>query len=158
MRTPTFLLGLTVLLVTVAPAAGQEWDAGVKAGLQLATITVESDDLDKGWRTGATAGGYIHFSLGSRIGFQPEVLLAMNGSRFPYRNVDVEVTLRLTDLEFPLLLKLRATSSPRAAWYVLGGVTPIVNLHADVAIEDVNTHENLNTQDISDSTRDTNAA
>lgn len=55
---------------------------GVKAGLNIATLKGDIDDVKS--RAGLYAGGYARIPLAPKFTFQPEVLFSMQGAKFEY--------------------------------------------------------------------------
>jgi hypothetical protein len=117
-------LALTVLPTTLlAQEGGVGLDLGIKAGVNLATLSTEGDT--PGRRTGFIGGAHLTISLpGSMFYFQPELLYSMKGFS---ESLDSEsATLALDYVDIPLLVGLRFDTG--------GSVTPRVFLGPQASI------------------------
>ena len=131
LRTATLLAALVTLALAPARAAGQiiVHQSGVKAGLNLATLTYGEDDgpgLDAGRRAGLAAGVFAVRYLRPRLGLQAEGLLSFKGAQYPTG------TLRLTYLESPWLLRYEfdAPSLAPSVIHVVAGPAVALKLGA----------------------------
>lgn len=77
-------LALAVALLVSAGTATAQTSFGVKAGLNLANLSIsEADDtFDPENRTGLVAGVFVTVRGGGIFAFQPEALVSMQGAKF----------------------------------------------------------------------------
>lgn len=128
-----------MVLLLPGPVFAQE--AGVKAGVNFASLTPEEDESpDISRRRGLVAGGWIRTPMSDRVSLQAEGLFSEKGVRFDVRalGVDGSADIRLRYLEVPVLARadFAARSSGRR-FFVAGGVAPAFNLsaHATTDVE-----------------------
>jgi hypothetical protein len=78
------ILALVVALLVSAGTATAQTTFGVKAGLNLANLSIsEADDtFEPENRTGFVAGVFATFRGGGIFAFQPEALISMQGAKF----------------------------------------------------------------------------
>ena len=91
---------------------------GVKAGLNIASLTFDENELESSQKTGFTAGIMAEIPLAKNFSVQPEVLYSQQGMKFSYSDIDVanssyESTINLNYLNIPVMLK----------YYVLKGLS-----------------------------------
>lgn len=125
------LLAGALLLPTRAIAQ----EVGVKAGLNLASLTPEEDESpDITRRRGLVAGAWIRHPLRDRLSLQLEGLLAEKGVEFDISalvGAPGSAELRLRYLEVPVLARVDAgAASTNTRFFVLGGVAPAFKLSA----------------------------
>jgi hypothetical protein len=130
-------LAAAVLSIPTTSAFAQQ--AGLKAGINAASLTPEEDeDPDTSRRIGAVAGLWVSAPLTSRVSFQVEGLFSEKGVKIdttPFApGTSAEVRLRY--LEFPLLARgdVGARGST-ARFFVLGGAAPAFKLSARAKAE-----------------------
>jgi hypothetical protein len=77
-------LALAVALLVSAGTASAQTSFGVKAGLNLANLSIsEADDtFEPENRTGFVAGVFVTMRGGGIFAFQPEALISMQGAKF----------------------------------------------------------------------------
>lgn len=124
LRIAAAALALTVLPTTLlAQDGGVGLDLGIKAGVNLATLSTDGET--PGRRTGFIGGAHLTISLpDSKFYFQPELLYSMKGFS---ESVNGETgTLALDYVDIPLLVGLRFDTG--------GSVTPRVFLGPQASI------------------------
>jgi len=101
-RALALLLALSLIPATLrAQETGVSLDLGVKAGVNLATLSVDGES--PGRRTGFIGGGHLTISLpNSMFYFQPELLYSMKG--FSESDTGTTATLALDYIDIPLLV------------------------------------------------------
>jgi len=101
-RVLTLLLALSLIPATLrAQEAGVSMDLGIKAGVNLSTLSFEGES--PGRRTGFIGGGHLTISLpNSMFYFQPELLYSMKG--FSESQEGIDATLALDYIDVPLLV------------------------------------------------------
>jgi hypothetical protein len=117
-------LALTVIPATLtAQDSGVGLDLGIKAGVNLATLSTDGET--PGRRTGFIGGGHLTILLpNSMFYFQPELLYSMKG--FSESDSDGTGTLALDYIDIPILVGLRFDNG--------GSVTPRVFLGPQVSL------------------------
>jgi len=77
-------LALAVALLVSAGTATAQTSFGVKAGLNLANLSISDadDTFDPENRTGLVAGVFVTIPGGGIFAFQPEALVSMQGAKF----------------------------------------------------------------------------
>lgn len=118
---------LSILLVTSSTALAQERSWGVKAGVNLATLSADDPDASYDFRIGVAAGGYFTLPLGSRLELQPEALFSQQGAKAG--DTDIDATIALDMLTIPVLVKFRL-SPPGQGLAVYGGPSIGLRLRA----------------------------
>lgn len=83
---------------------------GVKAGLNISSLTSNENELESTDKTGFTAGIMADISLAKNFSIQPEVVFSQQGMKFSYSDLDVKnshynSTIGLNYLNIPILLK-----------------------------------------------------
>ncbi|GAC1587394.1 MAG: hypothetical protein NVS3B25_03270 [Hymenobacter sp.] len=99
------LLSLGLVAGAVGAATAQEARFGVKAGVNLASIT-GSDVKDAKNLVGAMAGVMADFSFSDLISLHPELLFSQKGVKA--ENGSATSQVRTTYLDVPLLLRVKA--------------------------------------------------
>ncbi len=124
---------LLVLLVTGSPARAQGLTWGLKAGINLATLTSDEDPgPDYKFLVGLVGGGYVNWRIGGRLDFQPEVLIGEQGSALGSDVADAKI--KLDYLTVPLLVRYRLSSS-NGGLAVYGGPSFATKLRARASAE-----------------------
>ncbi len=108
----------TLLLCATITAQTEKVKIGVKAGLNIASLTFDENELESSQKTGFTAGIMAEIPLAKNFSVQPEVLYSQQGMKFSYSDIDVanssyESTITLNYLNIPIMLK----------YYVLKGLS-----------------------------------
>jgi len=99
-------LALAVALLVSAGTAHAQTSFGVKAGLNLANLSIdEADDtFEPENRTGFVAGVFVTVRGGGIFAFQPEVLISSQGAKFS--DAVNSGTAKIDYLQVPLLARL----------------------------------------------------
>ena len=131
-------------LIVSASAFAQE--VGIKAGVNLASLTPEEDeDPDTSRRVGLVAGGWFRTPATARVSFQAEGLFTEKGVRFDSVPFEVDssgsvifgsVTIRVRYIEVTLLARVDFSapgSSTRV--FAVGGAAPAFKLSARARTE-----------------------
>jgi len=108
----------TLLLCATITAQTEKVKIGVKAGLNIASLTFDENELESSQKTGFTAGIMAEIPLAKNFSVQPEVLYSQQGMKFSYSDIDVanssyKSTITLNYLNIPIMLK----------YYVLKGLS-----------------------------------
>jgi hypothetical protein len=114
----SMLVLCTLLLCATITAQTEKVKIGVKAGLNIASLTFDENELESSQKTGFTAGIMAEIPLAKNFSVQPEVLYSQQGMKFSYSDIDVanssyESTITLNYLNIPIMLK----------YYVLKGLS-----------------------------------
>jgi len=109
MKKSMLVLGTLLLCATVAAQTGKV-KIGVKAGLNISSLTSDENELDSSSRTGFTAGLMAEIPLAKNFAIQPEVVYSQQGMKFSYSDIDVQnshykSTIGLNYLNIPVMLK-----------------------------------------------------
>jgi opacity protein-like surface antigen len=93
----------------------QETKFGVKGGVNFATLTGDTDNLDLKSKVGFHVGGFVAIKLSNKITIQPEVLYSLQGSKANNIEQDIDGTVYNADVDFnfsyvniPVMLKYYA--------------------------------------------------
>lgn len=107
---------LAVALLVSAGTATAQTSFGVKAGLNLANLSItEADDtFDPDNRTGLVAGIFVTIPGGGIFAFQPEALISMQGAKFT--DGSDSGTAKIDYFQVPLLARI----GPSKAAIVVG--------------------------------------
>ena len=123
MRILSFIVVVCLLAgVSIASAQGTV-QGGILGGPGWSTVTVKTtgEFPDFSTRTGMMVGAFIVTPSRHGIGLEPEALVTVKGAKAAQDGI--ESSIRLTSLEFPVLLRF-ASSAPRTtAWHGLFGPT-----------------------------------
>jgi len=108
----------TLLVCATITAQSEKVKIGVKAGLNIASLTFDENELESSQKTGFTAGIMAEIPLAKNFSVQPEVLYSQQGMKFSYSDIDVanssyKSTITLNYLNIPVMLK----------YYVLKGLS-----------------------------------
>lgn len=100
----------TLLLCANVAAQTDKVKIGVKAGLNISSLTSNENELESTDKTGFTAGIMADISLAKNFSIQPEVVFSQQGMKFSYSDLDVKnshynSTIGLNYLNIPILLK-----------------------------------------------------
>jgi hypothetical protein len=117
------------LIVAVAPTQATTIILkGVKAGLNLATLTGDDAD-DAKTRAGLAAGGFVKVSLTPAFSVQPEVLYSMKGAKFEESSAD-DFTIKLDYIEVPVLLQYNIPTQGNVKPVLFAGPAVAFNMSA----------------------------
>ncbi|MET3027947.1 porin family protein [Flavobacterium sp. UW10123] len=83
---------------------------GVKAGLNISSLTFDENELDSSSKTGFTAGLMAEIPLAKNFSVQPELLYSQQGMKLSYSDPEVQnshykSTIALNYLNIPVMLK-----------------------------------------------------
>lgn len=114
----SMLVLCTLLVCATITAQTEKVKIGVKAGLNIASLTFDENELESSQKTGFTAGIMAEIPLAKNFSVQPEVLYSQQGMKFSYSDIDVanssyKSTITLNYLNIPVMLK----------YYVLKGLS-----------------------------------
>ena len=106
----SMLVLCTLFLCATVAAQTDKVKIGVKAGLNISSLTSDENELDSSDKTGFTAGIMAEIPLAKNFSIQPEVLYSQQGMKFSYSDVDVQnshykSTIGLNYLNIPVMLK-----------------------------------------------------
>jgi len=142
----------TLLLCATITAQTEKVKIGVKAGLNIASLTFDENELESSQKTGFTAGIMAEIPLAKNFSVQPEVLYSQQGMKFSYSDIDVanssyKSTITLNYLNIPVMLK----------YYVLKGLSVQAGSQIGILLKSNNkyqdnflgydNHENYNLSD-----------
>ena len=115
-------------------ASAQGYSAGVRGGVNLATVNADSEDGSSAFdhHVRGVFGGFVKVPLFSSIELQPEVLYSMKGAKFAEEAIDA--TLLLDYLEVPVLARLSWRVFDNG-FYVAGGPSFGLRLRARTRAE-----------------------
>jgi len=130
----TCLVIATAWVIVPAPAFAQQ--AGVKAGINLASITPSEDEApDTSRRLGPTAGVWIRFAPERRVSFQIEGLFSEKGVTLnlaePGLNGSIDLRVRYAEIPALARVDFGAPGATTRA-FVVGGAAPAFKLSARV--------------------------
>jgi hypothetical protein len=105
-RTAIGLTALLALTVTSASAFGLS-TAGIKFGLNLASLSGDESGMTLKSKMGFAAGGFVAFNLSSEFDLQAEILFSQKGATYDFNEQDVVASyhFNFTYIEIPILLK-----------------------------------------------------
>jgi len=106
----TIIILCTLFLSANAIAQDQKVKLGIKAGLNLATLTLDESELDSSSKAGFTAGAMVEIPMAKKFSLQPEILYSQQGTKTSFSDSDVtnsnyESTIKLNYLNIPVMLK-----------------------------------------------------
>lgn len=107
-----------IAIATFGFSQAQEVKYGAKAGLNLATLSGDIEDLNS--KIGFHIGAFAEIKFTEKFSFQPELLMSTQGAKYEYSESEIfggtefgfseESNLKLTYLNIPLMAKYYATS------------------------------------------------
>lgn len=107
-----------IAIGTFGIANAQSVKFGVKAGVNIATLTGDAVADDVSMKVGFNAGGLAEIKFTDMIALQPEVLFSMQGARTVDRTNDIvgnrfeeESSVNLGYINVPVMLKIYPTKS-----------------------------------------------
>jgi hypothetical protein len=91
-------------------AQTQKVKLGVKAGLNIASLTFDESELDSSGKTGFTAGIMVEIPMAKNFSLQPELLFSQQGTKTSFSDAEVtnsnfKSTIELNYLNIPVMLK-----------------------------------------------------
>ena len=106
----TIIILCTLFLSASAIAQDQKVKLGIKAGLNLATLTLDESELDSSSKAGFTAGVMVEIPMTKKFSLQPEIMYSQQGTKTSFSDSDVtnsnyESTIKLNYLNIPVMLK-----------------------------------------------------
>ena len=131
MRKQFIFASIVVLALVSSTAAWAQVGGGIKAGVNLATLS-DFNNASTSQRVGLTVGGFMTFGLAPMLEFEPEVLFSMQGSKLHFSTsgsiVSSDVTAKLDYIQVPLLLRIGNSGKAGASLY--GVVGPSIGILA----------------------------
>ena len=141
------ILLLSTLIFSSVSAQGLS-GKGLKAGLNVATLTCNEAGFDEGKksRLGFCLGGFVTYNLDEYFAIQPEILFTMKGTKFDYQtqisvpdgmgrwdviDISLKGTEKLNYLEIPILLKIIIPTEGRANPNLFAGPSLGLKLNSD---------------------------
>ncbi len=120
-------VGLLVLMFTSVGIAGEKASYGLKAGLSVATVDGDLQPyvVSSESRYCMAIGGFATMHQFGNFYLQPEVLYVEKGARGTFSN-NAFLTLKLTYIEIPFLLKYKLFGSRKSGLGIYAG--PAANL------------------------------
>jgi len=115
---------LAAAALAAVPAASAQTTFGLKAGLNVADISLEDDDeedledqgVDTRPRLGLVAGVFADIALTPNLMFHPEVLYSQKGTKLSFdedeTGIEGSLTQQIDYLEVPLLLAYQIPAGP----------------------------------------------
>ena len=122
------------IVLLIVPTLAHAQEAGVKAGINSASLTPEEDeDPDMSRRIGFVGGGWIRWSLSPRFSVQTEALFSEKGVTLKIPPIEEfpggESEIRIRYLEVPVLARGDFSSAGSTArFFVVGGLAPAFEL------------------------------
>lgn len=103
------IIGALFLSATVM-AQTEKVKLGVKAGLNLSSLSFDESELNSSNKTGFTAGIMVEVPLAKNFSLQPELLYSQQGTKSSFSDSDVtnshyKSTIDLNYLNIPVMLK-----------------------------------------------------
>lgn len=104
------LIVCTLLLCATVTAQTEKIKIGIKAGLNISSLTFDESELESSKKTGFTAGVMAEILLAKNFAIQPELLYSQQGMKFSYSDAEVsnshyKSTVNLNYLNIPVMLK-----------------------------------------------------
>lgn len=104
------LIVCTLLLCATVTAQTEKIKIGIKAGLNISSLTFDESELESSKKTGFTAGVMAEIPLAKNFAIQPELLYSQQGMKFSYSDAEVsnshyKSTVHLNYLNIPVMLK-----------------------------------------------------
>ena len=127
-----FVLGVAMLAMAGAASAATH-EIGVKGGVAMQKLGGEPlDDYEIENRTGFVGGAYFQGNFSRNLGLRVEALYFMKGAAAD--SADIDVTLKLDYVEFPVLLVGQIPLSETARLNLFGGPTFSFNTTSEVEV------------------------
>lgn len=125
---PALALCVLLALPAVAGAQAGSVDAGIKGGVNFATITTENaTTLDFTYLRGWTGGVFVGRDFTDRVGLQVEGLYSQRGTKARVSGIDLEA--RLDYIDVPVLARFGGSRANGSRVHVLTG--PTLSLKVD---------------------------
>jgi hypothetical protein len=140
------LTACVVVAALAAPASGQTFEVGARAGLNLSNVTSVNDEGNSSldWRPALVAGGFLTWRGFGWIELQPEVLYSSKGAKISEE--ELASHLILDYVEIPVLARVsRAAGSRR--FYAAAGPYVGIRLRAKARTEFSGATEELDLSD-----------
>lgn len=112
-----------ILAGSASSAFAQERQIGLKAGLNVASVKFEGDSSE-GYdesRIGFLAGGFMVLPVTGPLALQIEALFSQKGAQLSITEDNVEATLELDYLDFPVMLRFQGPASGSTRLHFFGG-------------------------------------
>lgn len=109
MKKSILILYALFLCVTVM-AQSQKVKLGLKAGLNISSLTFDESELNSTSKAGFTAGFMVEIPMAKNFSIQPELLYSQQGTKTSFSDIDVtnsnfSSTIQLDYLNIPVMLK-----------------------------------------------------
>lgn len=109
MKKSMLIIGALFLSVTVM-AQTEKVKLGLKAGLNLSSLSFDESELNSSNKTGFTAGIMVEVPLAKNFSLQPELLYSQQGTKSSFSDNEVtnshyKSTIKLNYLNIPVMLK-----------------------------------------------------
>ena len=104
------LILYTLFISVTVMAQSEKVKLGVKAGLNISSLTFDESELSSSSKTGFTAGLMVEIPVAKNFSLQPELLYSQQGTKTSFFDQDVtnsnfKGTIELNYLNIPLMLK-----------------------------------------------------
>ena len=109
---------ICLLALGAAPVAAQSAGMGVRAGVNVNSLSTDGTEFGTESNTGLVAGVFGTAPFGGAFSMQTEVLFSIKGAKVT--GDGEEGTLRLTYMEVPILANIRVSSGPVPVSLLLG--------------------------------------
>lgn len=106
----TMLILCTLFMGVTIMAQNQKVKLGIKAGLNISSLTFDESELNSSSKTGFTAGLMVDVPIAKNFSLQSELLYSQQGAKTSFFDQDVtnsnyKGTIELNYLNIPLMLK-----------------------------------------------------
>lgn len=106
----TMLILYTLFIGVTVMAQNDKVKLGIKAGLNISSLTFDESELSSSSKTGFTAGVMVEIPLAKNFSLQPELLYSQQGTKTSFFDQDVTNSnfkgrIELNYLNIPLMLK-----------------------------------------------------
>ena len=106
----TMLILYTLFISVTVMAQSEKVKLGVKAGLNISSLTFDESELSSSSKTGFTAGLMVEVPVAKNFSLQPELLYSQQETKTSFFDQDVtnsnfKGTIELNYLNIPLMLK-----------------------------------------------------
>lgn len=106
----TMLILYTLFISVTVMAQSEKVKLGVKAGLNISSLTFDESELNSSSKTGFTAGVMVEIPVAKNFSLQQELLYSQQGTKTSFLDQDVtnsnfKGTIELNYLNIPLMLK-----------------------------------------------------
>jgi hypothetical protein len=115
-------MGLMLVVCAAESTVAQERQYGAKVGPAFSTTAIEPEESgDYRWRNGGAGGVFYVRPLSPAVALQLEALYVQKGGKFEDPDFQVQATLLLDYIEFPVLLRLGSSRLDARGFHVFGG-------------------------------------